>query len=166
MRDLFTQTGFRFLWIALIALILDQWTKTAVVANMELYQSIQVTGFFNLTYVHNYGAAFSFLHQAGGWQRWLFTGIALIVSGLILWWLRQTNREQIMLPCAFSFILGGALGNVYDRIVRGYVIDFLDFYYQQWHWPAFNIADSAIFIGASLLIIDMFKNGDQQDTND
>ena len=166
MRDLFTQTGFRFLWIALIALILDQWTKTAVVANMELYQSIQVTGFFNLTYVHNYGAAFSFLHQAGGWQRWLFTGIALIVSGLILWWLRQTNREQIMLPCAFSFILGGALGNVYDRIVHGYVIDFLDFYYQQWHWPAFNIADSAIFIGASLLIIDMFKNGDQQDTND
>ncbi|WP_026377019.1 signal peptidase II [Aestuariibacter salexigens] len=163
MRRLFSQTGWRFLWIAVLAFIADQWSKTAVVNSMELYQSIQLTGFFNLTYVHNYGAAFSFLHQAGGWQRWLFTAIAIVVSGLILWWLKQTNRQQVLLPCAFSFILGGALGNVYDRVVHGYVIDFLDFYYQQWHWPAFNIADSAIFIGASLLIIDMFKNGSEQD---
>lgn len=156
--DAFKQTGLRFIWIAVLALILDQWTKQAVVDSMTLYQSIQVTSFFNLTYVHNYGAAFSFLSDQGGWQRWFFTVIALGVSAMILWWLKQTKREQVLLPVAFAFILGGALGNVLDRMMYGYVIDFLDFYYQQWHWPAFNIADSAIFIGAALLILDMIKN--------
>jgi len=118
--------------------------------------------FFNFTYVHNYGAAFSFLENAGGWQRWFFTAIAVVVSVVILWWLKQSPRSQKMLPVAFAFILGGALGNVYDRLVHGYVIDFLDFYVNNYHWPAFNIADSAIFIGAALLIIDMFKNGDKK----
>ncbi len=155
MRKLFASTGLRFLWISLIVLILDQWSKHAVVAALDLYQSVQVAPFFNLTYVHNYGAAFSFLHSAGGWQRWFFTAIAIVVSIMILWWLRQTPRYQVRLPVAFSFILGGAIGNLYDRLVHGYVIDFLDFYVGQWHWPAFNIADCAIFIGAVLLIIDM-----------
>ncbi|GGW86147.1 signal peptidase II [Alteromonas halophila] len=155
MPDILKRTGLRFLWISLVIIILDQWSKHAVVAAMDLYQSVQVLPSFNLTYVHNYGAAFSFLHGAGGWQRWFFTVIALVVSVMILWWLRQTPRHQVRLPVAFSCILGGAIGNVYDRLVHGYVIDFLDFYIGQWHWPAFNIADCAIFIGAALLIIDM-----------
>ncbi len=159
-----TQTGLRFLWISLIVLILDQWTKIAVMNSMDLYQSIQVLPFFNFTYVHNYGAAFSFLGNAGGWQRWFFTGIALIVSIAILWWLKQSPRQQTLLPVAFSFILGGAIGNVYDRFAYGYVIDFLDFYVGQWHWPAFNIADSAIFIGAALLVVDMFVNKEGKHT--
>ena len=162
MLDLFKNTGLRFLWLAVLAFVLDQWSKQAVLDSIELYQSIQINGFFNLTHVHNYGAAFSFLADSGGWQRWFFTAIALGVSVMILWWLKGTEKKQIMLPVAFSLILGGALGNVYDRIVYGYVIDFLDVYYQQWHWPAFNIADSAIFLGAALLIIDMFKNKDEE----
>ena len=156
--NLFTQTGMKFLWISVIVFVLDQWTKQAVVDSMTLFESIQVLPFFNFTYVHNYGAAFSFLHDAGGWQRWFFTAIAIAVSLMILWWLKQTPKHQKLLPIAFCFVLGGAIGNVYDRIAYGYVIDFLDFYINDWHWPAFNIADSAIFIGAGLLIIDMFVN--------
>lgn len=160
--NLIQNSGLRFLWITVIVLIADQWTKTAIVDSMQLYQSIQITGFFNFTYVHNYGAAFSFLHDAGGWQRWFFATIAIAVSGLILYWLSQTKRIQLRLPIAFTLILGGAIGNVYDRLVHGYVIDFLDFYYQQWHWPAFNIADSAIFLGAALLIVDMLFSDDSE----
>ena len=162
MLNLFKSSGLRFLWIALLTVVLDQYTKHLVLVGMELYQSIQITSFFNLTYVRNYGAAFSFLHDASGWQRWFFTAIALVVSAVILRWLKNTPKEQVMLPVAFCFILGGAIGNVYDRLAYGYVVDFIDVYYQQSHWPAFNIADSAICLGAILLIVDMFKNKDTQ----
>ncbi|RDV29316.1 lipoprotein signal peptidase [Alteromonas aestuariivivens] len=165
MLKLLSQTGLRFLWLALVVFILDQWSKYAVVDAMHLYQSIQVMPLFNLTYVHNYGAAFSFLHDADGWQRWFFSIIAFAISGLILWWLKGTNREQTLLPVAFNFILGGALGNVYDRLVHGYVIDFLDFYVGNWHWPAFNLADSAIFIGAALLLVDLFRNNEPSESS-
>lgn len=158
----FTDTGLRFLWLSVIVFVSDQWTKIAVVDSIELYQSVQITGFFNLTHVHNYGAAFSFLSDSGGWQRWFFTAIAFGVSAMILWWLKGTEKRLVLLPVAFSLILGGALGNVYDRVAYGYVIDFLDVYYQDWHWPAFNIADSAICVGAALLIIDMFKNNETE----
>jgi signal peptidase II len=162
MLRLFTETGWRFLWLSLLVLVADQYTKTLVLENIELYQAIQILPFFNLTHVYNYGAAFSFLHDAGGWQRWFFTIIAFAVSALVLWWLKQTTKQQIMLPIAFSLITGGALGNAYDRLVHGYVIDFLVLYYQDWYWPAFNVADSAICIGAVLLIIDMFKNKEEK----
>lgn len=155
MPKLLTETGLRFLWISLLVLILDVMSKQWVVANMALYESIQVMPFFNLTYVRNYGAAFSFLHDASGWQRWFFSAIAIIVSLIIVTWMKAASRAEKRLPIAFAFILGGAIGNLYDRIAYGYVIDFLDFYIQQWHWPAFNVADSAIFIGASLMVIDM-----------
>jgi signal peptidase II len=158
MLKLFTQTGWRFLWLSLLVLVSDQYTKALVLENIELYQAIQILPFFNLTHVYNYGAAFSFLHDAGGWQRWFFIIIALAVSALVMWWSKQTNKEQIILPVAFSLIIGGAMGNAYDRLVHGYVIDFLVLYYQDWYWPAFNVADSAICIGAVLLIVDMFKN--------
>ncbi|UAA39992.1 signal peptidase II [Paraneptunicella aestuarii] len=166
MLKAFKETGLRWLWVAAIAFGIDQITKFMVLDGMELYQSIQIMPFFNLTHVHNYGAAFSFLSDAGGWQRWFFTLIAVSVSGLILWWLRQTSKEQVLLPIAFSLILGGAIGNLFDRLVHGYVIDFLDFYYQNYHWPAFNIADSAIFLGAAILILDAFKNPDPIDEED
>ena len=162
----FKETGLRWLWIAAVAFIFDQITKHMVIGGMELYQSIQIWPFFNLTHVHNYGAAFSFLSDAGGWQRWFFTLIAVAVSALILWWLRQTSREQVLLPIGFSLILGGAIGNLYDRLAYGYVVDFLDFYYQSYHWPAFNVADSAIFLGAAILILDAFKNPDPVEEDD
>ena len=162
MLNIFTQTGWRFLWLSAAVLVSDQYTKALVLENIELYQAIQILPFFNLTHVYNYGAAFSFLHDAGGWQRWLFTIIAFVVSALMLWWLRQTNQKQIILPVAFSLIIGGAIGNAYDRLVYGYVIDFLVLYYQDWYWPVFNVADSAICIGAILLIIDMFKNKEEK----
>ncbi|WP_088332160.1 signal peptidase II [Lacimicrobium sp. SS2-24] len=158
MLKLFRDTGLRWLWLAGVVLLCDQLTKIWVLEGMALYQSIPVMPYFNLTHVHNYGAAFSFLSNAGGWQRWFFTAIALTVSVLILFWLRQSKKEQVLLPCAFSLILGGALGNLYDRLAYGYVVDFLDFYVGEWHWPAFNLADSAIFVGAALLIIDAFRN--------
>ncbi|WP_100643296.1 signal peptidase II [Alteromonas facilis] len=164
MPNVLRNTGLRFLWISIVVFIVDQWTKVTVVEQMDLYQSIEVMPFFNLTYVHNYGAAFSFLHDAGGWQRWFFTAIAIGISALLIYWLKQVPKTQLRLPIAFTFILGGAIGNVYDRLVHGYVIDFLDFYYQQWHWPAFNIADSAIFIGAALLILDMLLSKDNQES--
>ncbi len=166
MLNYFKQTGLRFVWISLIIFVLDQITKHAIVDGMSLYESIQILPFFNLTYVHNYGAAFSFLYDAGGWQRYFLSAVALIVSAVIIWWLKDASKEQILLPVAFSFILGGALGNVFDRLVYGYVIDFLDFYYGSYHWPAFNVADSAIFIGAALLIIDIFKNKDEDNSHD
>jgi signal peptidase II len=162
MLKLFTQTGWRFLWLSLLVLVSDQYTKALVLENIELYQAIQILPFFNLTHVYNYGAAFSFLHDAGGWQRWFFIIIALAVSALVMWWSKQTNKEQIILPVAFSLIIGGAMGNAYDRLVHGYVIDFLVLYYQDWYWPAFNVADSAICIGAVLLIVDMFKNKEEK----
>lgn len=162
MLKLFTQTGWRFLWLSVLILGLDQYTKTLVLEHIEIYQAIQILPFFNLTHVYNYGAAFSFLHDAGGWQRWFFTIIALAVSALVLWWLKQTTKEQTILPVAFSLIIGGAIGNAFDRLVHGYVIDFLVLYYQDWYWPAFNVADSAICIGAFLLIVDMFKNKEEK----
>ncbi len=162
MLNLFTQTGWRFLWISVLVIGLDQFTKALVLKNIELYQAIQILPFFNLTHVYNYGAAFSFLHDANGWQRWFFTVIAFTVSGFVLWWLKQTTKPQIMVPVAFSLIIGGALGNAYDRLILGYVVDFLVLYYQQWQWPAFNVADSAICLGALLLLIDMFKNKEEK----
>ncbi|MFT5675914.1 MAG: signal peptidase II [Paraglaciecola sp.] len=162
MRKLFSQTGMRFLWLSVLGFVLDQVSKNWIVDNIEAYQAVQITTFFNITHVYNYGAAFSFLSEAGGWQRWFFTIIAFGVSGLILWWLKQTTKEQVILPIAFCLILGGALGNAYDRLLHGYVIDFLVVYYQDWYWPAFNVADSSIFLGATLLIVEMFINKEEK----
>lgn len=152
MRD----SGLRFLWITVLFLVLDQVSKQWVMASMELYQSIPIMPFFNLTYVHNPGAAFSFLADAGGWQRYFFTILAIVVSIVLVVWLAKTPKTDKRISVAFCLILGGAIGNVVDRMLFGYVIDFLDFYYQSYHWPAFNIADSAIFVGAGLLILDAF----------
>lgn len=150
-------TGLSFLWVTVVLLVLDQVSKQLVMHTMEYREVIEVLPFFNLYYVHNPGAAFSFLADAGGWQRWFFTAIAVVVSIVLLFWLKATPKSNKPLCLAFCFILSGAIGNVIDRMLFGYVIDFLDFYIGQNHWPAFNIADSAIFIGAALLIYDALK---------
>lgn len=147
----------KWLWVSLLILVLDQASKITVDTYMHLYQSIALLPMFNITYVHNKGAAFSFLSEAGGWQRWLFTGLALVMSSMITVWLLRLQKQQTLMAVALSLVLGGAIGNLIDRILYGYVIDFIDVYYQSWHWPAFNIADSAICVGVGLMILDGFK---------
>ncbi|WP_404357992.1 signal peptidase II [Methylotuvimicrobium sp. KM1] len=155
----------KWLWLSFVVLVLDQITKLAVAANMQLYQSIQVLPFFNLTYVHNTGAAFSFLSEAGGWQRWFFAVLAFVISVVITVWLARLKRHETLLAVSLALVLGGAVGNLIDRLAYGYVIDFLDVYYQDWHWPAFNIADSAITIGVALMIAESFGIGKKDEVS-
>ncbi len=154
----FAKSGSRqglVLWlgIALLVLLIDQFTKVLVLGAFQLGDSTPVTSFFNLVRVHNHGAAFYFLAAAGGWQRWFFTGIGVVAALFMLWMLRS-HAGQTLFCLAISLILGGAVGNVIDRLLHGYVVDFLDFFWGSWHFPAFNVADSAITLGAGLLILD------------
>ena len=142
-----------WLGIALLVLLLDQFTKVLVLGAFQLGDSTPITSFFNQVRVHNHGAAFSFLAGAGGWQRWFFTGIGVAAAIFMVWMLRA-HPGQKLFSLAISLILGGAIGNVIDRLVHGYVVDFLDFYWGTWHFPAFNVADAGISVGAALLILD------------
>ena len=146
-----------WLWLSALVIIIDQITKRIVDTTMQLYQSIELIPYFQLTYMRNQGAAFSFLSGAGGWQRWFFIALAVIASVFICFWLKKLNRSQRWEAIAWSLVLGGALGNLIDRILYGYVIDFLDVYIGDWHWPAFNVADSAITLGVDMLLLDSFK---------
>jgi len=150
------KSGLVWLWLSLLLLVADFASKTLVVNTMNLRDSIDILPFFNLTYVHNYGAAFSFLSDETGWQRWFLSLIAITISGLLIWWLKRLPASNKILCGAYSLVLAGAIGNLYDRMYYGYVIDFLHFYYESWHFPAFNIADSAICVGAALLLFDAF----------
>jgi len=157
-------SGFRpGLALAAVVLLLDQATKYWAERALTLYAPIEVTGFFNLTLVYNPGAAFSFLSAAGGWQRWLLSGIAVAVGALILFWLTRVPRQAWLSVASLGLILGGALGNLADRIRLGKVVDFLDFHYAGLHWPAFNVADAAITVGAVCLIIATFTEQQQTD---
>lgn len=163
-------SGLMFAWIAVLVIALDQWTKSLASANLSLHDPVLWLPFINFTLSHNEGAAFSFLSQAGGWQRWFFTGLALGVSVLLVIWLARLPRALRWEAIALSLILGGAVGNVIDRITLGYVVDYIDVFYragsdcflgfsywpldQACHWPAFNIADAAITVGAVMLVID------------
>jgi signal peptidase II len=145
------------LWVwlawAAVVLIADQFTKVLILGYYQLGDQTPVTSFFNVVRVHNSGAAFSFLAGAAGWQRWFFTVIGLVAAVVIVWLLRA-HAGQKLFAFALASILGGAVGNVIDRLLHGYVIDFLDFYWGSWHFPAFNVADSAITLGAACLILD------------
>ena len=143
------------LWIGIAALIVvvDQFTKVLILGYYQLGDSTVVTSFFNVVRVHNHGAAFSFLADAGGWQRWFFTGIGVVATVFIVWMLKR-HPGQRLFCFAITMILGGAVGNVIDRAVHGYVVDMLDFHAWGWHFPAFNLADSAITLGAACLILD------------
>ncbi len=150
-------------WFLLAAgvLILDQISKFWITTSMFLYESIGVIPFFQLTYVQNQGAAFSFLNDAGGWQRWLFICLSLVASIFITLWLSRLPKTEKMQSGGLAMVLGGAIGNLIDRVIYGYVIDFLDVYYQNWHWPVFNLADSAITVGVFVLLLDSFRNRDR-----
>ncbi|KLV07614.1 MULTISPECIES: signal peptidase II [Photobacterium] len=150
------QSGVRWLWLAALVFIVDIASKLVVMNTMEYGwpNRIELLPFFNLLYVHNYGAAFSFLSDAGGWQRWLFTAIALGVCALLVFWMRRSPASNKLANSSYAMIIGGALGNLFDRMYHGFVVDFLDFYVGNYHWPAFNIADTAICIGAGLIIIE------------
>ena len=135
--------------IASIIFLLDQFTKMQVVQNLYLGQRNELTVFFNLVHVRNYGAAFSFLSEAGGWQRWFLTFVSAVASMVIVYWIKKSDEKKYLETLSLIIILGGALGNFYDRLILGYVVDFLDFHWSGVHFPAFNIADTAITIGAT-----------------
>jgi signal peptidase II len=147
----------KWLWLSLLVLLVDQVSKLLIDHSFTLYESIAVIpDLFNLTYARNTGAAFSFLADAGGWQRWLFAGLALAMSAFMVNWLLRLQPAEKLMAAALALVLGGAIGNLIDRVAYGYVIDFLDVYYQNHHWPAFNIADSAICIGVGLMLLESF----------
>ena len=147
----------KYLWLSLAIIIADQISKTLMVNWLDLYERVAVLPFFNLTLAHNTGAAFSFLAGAGGWQRWFFVALAVVISAVLVIWMKRLAVTARLEAISLALIIGGAIGNVIDRLIYGYVIDFLDVYVGTYHWPAFNIADSAICIGAVLLIIDSFR---------
>ena len=142
-----------WLGLALILMMADQFTKVLILGYYRLGDATYGTSFFNVVRAHNTGAAFSFLATESGWQRWFFTGIGVLAAAFIIWMLKS-HAGQKLFSFAMACILGGAIGNVIDRTLHGYVVDFLDFHYGNWHFPAFNVADSAITVGAVCLILD------------
>jgi len=152
----------KWLWVSAVIIALDQLTKVWMSSLLDLHQTVAVLPYFNFTLAHNSGAAFSFLAGAGGWQRWFFIVLAVSVSIALIIWLSRLKAQARVEAIAISLIIGGAIGNVIDRFIHGYVIDFIDVYVGSYHWPAFNIADAAICIGAVLLIVDSFKKPAEQ----
>jgi len=155
----------KWLVLSVLIIIFDQITKAMASQYLFLHDPVAIVPGFNLTLMHNVGAAFSILSQAAGWQRWFFIILAIIISMIIIVWLVRLSADKRWIACGLALILGGAIGNLLDRVMLGYVVDFIDVYYQHWHWPAFNIADSAITVGAVMLIIDAiwFTAADEQD---
>ena len=145
-----------WLGLALAVIVLDQFSKTLILGNYQLGDSRYVTSFFNVVRVHNTGAAFSFLAGAGGWQRWFFITLGFVATGFIVWMLRS-HPTQKLFCFAVTMIMGGALGNVIDRMLHGYVVDFIQVHAGGWYFPSFNLADSAITLGAILLIVDEIR---------
>ena len=147
----------RWLWLSALVIVLDQVTKWLAVGLLDPYQPVPVVPFFNLTLMFNTGAAFSFLAGAGGWQRWFFAGFAILMSAVLVAWLLRLAPGERLMAVALSLVLGGAVGNLIDRLDTGRVVDFLDVYVGDWHWPAFNVADSAITLGVILLLFSSFR---------
>ncbi len=157
MMTLLTKTGLRWIWLAVLAIVLDQITKLAIMQHIPYGHGVYVTSFFNLVHVYNLGAAFSFLAGAEGWQRWLFSGLAVVISGILLVAMAKTPARLSLTNLAYSLVIGGAIGNLIDRIVYGHVVDFLDFHCQEaYRFATFNVADMAITCGAVLIILDGF----------
>lgn len=153
----------QWLWLTFLLILLDLGTKWLASTYLTYAHPVSVLPFFDLTLLHNPGAAFSFLAGAGGWQRWFFALVAIGVCVVLLQWLRATPAKQWWMRTALALIMGGALGNLYDRIIHGYVVDFISVHYGGWYFPAFNLADSAITVGAAILIFDMvFVSGRTQ----
>ena len=149
-------SAWRWFVLAAAVVLADQVTKAIVLAHFAVGERLEIASFFNLLLVYNRGAAFSFLAMAGGWQRWAFTALG-VVAAIVICYLLKRHSGQRLFCTALALIMGGAIGNVIDRLVYGHVIDFLDFHVGTWHWPAFNLADSAITIGAALLVFDELR---------
>jgi signal peptidase II len=147
----------RWLWLSAVVVLVDQLTKALASNLLRLYEAVPVLPGVNLTLMHNTGAAFSFLSDEDGWQRWFFAVIAVAVSVMLVLWLKRLSPAQRWLSIAVALVIGGAIGNLWDRFMLGYVVDFIDLYAGRWHWPAFNVADSAITVGAVMLLIDAFR---------
>lgn len=152
----------RWLWCSVLIVGLDQLTKILAEQHLQLFQPVPVMASFNLALMYNTGAAFSFLAGAGGWQRWFFIVLATVISVVLVIWLARLGRDQRLQASALALVLGGAVGNVIDRLLYGHVIDFIQLYYRHWYWPTFNIADAAITVGAVLLIIDTLFHSDRR----
>ncbi|MGR3807417.1 signal peptidase II . Aspartic peptidase. MEROPS family A08 [Pasteurella testudinis DSM 23072] len=158
------KNGLPFLWLSAVAFILDLLSKWIVVKNFQLYESINILPVFNLTYVRNYGAAFSFLADHGGWQKYFFIALALGISALLVFWLARNDFNKKLANGGYALIIGGALANMVDRTYHGFVVDFLHVYWDIYHFPVFNLADISISLGAGLLILDYFVNPEQKET--
>ncbi|MGB5637937.1 MAG: signal peptidase II [Sedimenticolaceae bacterium] len=144
----------RLLWISVVVVVLDQLSKFWMLGSFDEYEVLTVWPVFNLTLVFNTGAAFSFLSDAGGWQRWFFVAIGVVVSAVMVVWLRKLQARERLTAYGLAFVIGGAIGNLIDRVWLGKVVDFLQWHWQDWYWPSFNLADSAITLGVVLLLID------------
>ena len=144
----------KWFWLSGVIIVLDQCSKLLAEARLSLHNPVEVMPYLALRKAYNTGAAFSLFHDGSGWQRWFFIALAVLVIGVLVVWLRQIAASQARTALALALILGGAAGNLIDRVVYGHVIDFIDVYYGDWHWPTFNIADSAITVGACLLVLD------------
>ncbi|MGB5451226.1 MAG: signal peptidase II [Sedimenticolaceae bacterium] len=144
----------RLLWISVVVVVLDQLSKFWMLASFDEYEVLTVWPVFNLTLVFNTGAAFSFLSDAGGWQRWFFVAIGVVVSAVMVVWLGKLQARERLTAYGLAFVIGGAIGNLIDRVWLGKVVDFLQWHWQDWYWPSFNLADSAITLGVVLLLID------------
>ena len=151
------KSGLSFLWLSAVAFLLDLLTKYIVVQKFDLYESVNVLPVFNLTYVRNYGAAFSFLADHDGWQKYFFILLAIGISLMLAYFKKKNRADQTLQNAAYAIIIGGALANMVDRAYNGFVVDFFDFYWDIYHYPVFNVADIAICIGAGLLALDAFK---------
>ena len=145
-----------WLLVTVAVIAIDQYSKRLITATFELFERLPVVPYFDLVRLHNTGAAFSFLANASGWQNWFFTGVAVAVSALIFWWFYRQPADRIVVPLGLALVLGGAIGNLIDRLQQGYVVDFFLFHYQRWSFPAFNVADAAITVGVILLLFDGF----------
>lgn len=157
------QTGLKYTWLSAVVVLLDQWTKHLASTHLDMYVPNQITGFFNLTLMHNEGIAFSLLADQSGWQRYFISVVAIVIVLWLMYWLWQNKPQMRLQNTALALVVGGALGNLWDRVLLGHVVDFIELHYHNYFWPAFNIADSAITLGAVLLIIDAFKNKPNKD---
>jgi len=146
----------RWLWLSVLVIILDQLSKFFISENLALKPPVELTSWLNLVLAHNTGAAFSFLGDAGGWQRWFFAILAGVVSIVLIVWILKLPKKAVWMASALALILGGAIGNLIDRVRFGHVVDFIDFHIDTWHFATFNIADAAISVGAVMLLIDAF----------
>ncbi|MCH7507540.1 MAG: lipoprotein signal peptidase [Proteobacteria bacterium] len=153
-RSGFPPLPWMWLGVSVVVILLDWQSKQMASEMLVLYRPHEIFSWLNMTLAHNYGAAFSFLNNAGGWQRWFFVVLASLVSLVLMVWLLRLPRQEWRTGLSLGLIIGGAIGNLIDRVQLGYVVDFIDVYFRDWHYPAFNVADSAITIGVVLLLLD------------